>query len=99
MSDDLIRRQEVLNKLNELDQQELYLPCHFKEYVIDEVSNIPQKTGRWIFEKGDGETCVDGYICSACGRSYHTKVPYFSEFDFCPCCGANMESDGKNDKI
>lgn len=51
---------------------------------------IEPKTGRWIFEKGDGETCVDGYICSACGRSYHTNVPYWSELKFCPNCGAIM---------
>lgn len=40
MNDDLISKQELLNKLDELDQQELYLPCHFKEFVIDEVPSI-----------------------------------------------------------
>ena len=55
------------------------------------------KRGRWIFEKGDGETCVDGYICSACGKSYHTKVPYFSEFIFCPNCGTRMMMEGESE--
>lgn len=40
MNNDLISKQELLNKLDELDQQELYLPCHFKEFVIDEVPSI-----------------------------------------------------------
>lgn len=59
----------------------------------DEILRFCFKRGKWIFEKGDGETCVDGYICSACGKSYHTKVPYFSEFIFCPNCGTKMEGD------
>lgn len=58
---------------------------------LEEERATEPKTGRWIFEKGDGVTCVDGYICSACGESFHTKVPYWSEFKFCPCCGARME--------
>lgn len=37
MNDVLISKQELLNKLDELDQQELYLPCHLKKFVIDEV--------------------------------------------------------------
>lgn len=50
---------------------------------------IKERNGKWIFEKADNER-TDGYICSNCGRSYHTKVPYFSEFNFCPNCGADM---------
>ena len=45
--------------------------------------------GEWIFEKANEEH-TDGYICSNCKRSFHTKVPYFSEFNFCPNCGADM---------
>lgn len=50
--------------------------------------------GKWIFEKA-GNDCTDGYICSECGRSFHTKVPYFSEFNFCPNCGAQMDKGGE----
>ena len=81
--DDLISRQEVLKKLNKLDQQELYLPCHFKEFVIDEVPNIPQKIGRWLYtytkrrtrrdaKDKDGEQQLEISIvrakCSVCER-------------------------------
>ena len=65
------------------------------ENILKEMPSVQQKTGRWIFEKGDGETCVDGYMCSVCGRSFHTKVPYFSEYNFCPNCGAKMEGEAK----
>ena len=52
--------------------------------------------GEWIFEKADNES-IDGYICSNCGRSYHTKVPYFSEFNYCPNCGAQMNGGEDHD--
>ena len=60
-------------------------------------SVIPSRPqGHWIFEKGDGKTCVDGYVCSACNKSFHTHVPYFAEYKYCPNCGAKMaESEGK----
>ena len=49
------------------------------------------RTGHWIFCKGDGRACVDGHICSVCKTSYHTQVPYFAEYKYCPNCGAKME--------
>lgn len=55
--------------------------------IIDAPTIEPQ--GEWIFEKANEEH-TDGYICSNCKRSFHTKVPYFSEFNFCPNCGADM---------
>lgn len=49
------------------------------------------KEGEWMFSRGDGKTCVDGWTCSACGNSFHTNVPYFEEYHYCPNCGANMK--------
>ena len=96
MSDDLISKQEVLNKLNELDQQELYLPCHFKEYVIDEVSNIPQKMGRWTLDR---VSYLLEYVCTNCKASFPSiasEGEFYSKLNcanmnFCPNCGAKME--------
>lgn len=54
---------------------------------------VSEETRAKISKAKDGNfyaTC--DYLCSACGRSYHTKVPYFSEFHFCPSCGAKMEN-------
>ncbi len=58
------------------------------EYNIDAVE---VKYGEWIFNRGDGKTCVDGWTCSACGNLFHTNVPYFEEFHYCPNCGARMQ--------
>ena len=50
----------------------------------------PVVRGKWRFEIGDGKTCVDGWVCSACNCGFHTNVPYFEGFNFCPNCGADM---------
>lgn len=49
----------------------------------------PRPRGEWIFVKANEEQ-TDGFECSVCKRTYHTRVPYFSEFNFCPNCGADM---------
>lgn len=58
--------------------------------IVDAVEVVH---GEWIFSRGDGKTCVDGWTCSACGNSFHTNVPYFEEFHFCPNCGAKMDGE------
>ena len=42
--EDAISRKELLAKLEEWDQQELYLPIHFKENIIDELPSVLPKT-------------------------------------------------------
>lgn len=99
MNDDLISRQAALSLAyfhGEPATWDNPTPDGVDAVDVADLEKLPAvqiepKTGRWIFEKGDGETCVDGHICSACGSSYHTKVPYWSEFKFCPNCGAFME--------
>lgn len=49
------------------------------------------KQGEWKWCEGDGKTCTDGWICTSCGHGFHTKVPYFREYNFCPNCGAKMK--------
>lgn len=65
------------------------------DYIEDAptIDAQPVKHGRFVFEKGDYRNTVDGYRCTSCGETYHTKVPYFSEYKFCPNCGAKMEGD------
>lgn len=89
MSDDLISRQAAIAKLfNELDQQELYLPIHFKNFVLDELPSIRQKTGQWLINS-------DGYYpyCSECMNEPQNRIMT----DYCPNCGAYMkgESNGQ----
>lgn len=86
MSDDLISRQALLDKLNKWDWQELYLPSHFKELIFDEVPSVQpkQKTGHWEIAIGyDIERTV---MCDQC-----RKMAY-EPSNFCPNCGAKMET-------
>lgn len=52
--------------------------------------------GRWIFQKGDNKETVDGWICTSCKSGFHTKVPYFEAFKYCPMCGARMDGGVDN---
>jgi len=59
------------------------------------VKNLPTiepevRHGRWIFKKGDNKSTVDGWVCTSCKSGFHTKVPYFEVFKYCPMCGARM---------
>lgn len=49
------------------------------------------KSGKWELIKTDGKTYDDGWRCTSCGETYHTRVPYFGEYKYCPNCGAKME--------
>ena len=62
------------------------------------IDAVEVKHGEWVFSRGDGKTCVDGWTCSACGNSFHTNVPYFEEFHYCPNCGAKMDGEVKSDE-
>lgn len=59
-------------------------------YCITAADVRPVVRGKWKFEIGDGKTCVDGWVCTNCNCGFHTNVPYFEEFNFCPNCGAEM---------
>ena len=54
----------------------------------------PERAHRanWLYVPEGLDHC-EGWQCSACEETFHTKVPYFSEFKFCPNCGANMVAD------
>ena len=52
----------------------------------------PVIRGEWIWQPKT-ETQSDGWECSACNIEYHTHVPYFGEFNYCPYCGADMRGE------
>lgn len=64
----------------------------FKTPKGKEVVFAKERTGRWIWEPKT-EISSDGWKCSACNMEYHTQVPYFEEFNFCPNCGARMRGE------
>ena len=59
----------------------------------EQLLNALRPQGEWIFLKANEEQ-TDGYECSVCKATFHTRVPYFSEFNFCPNCGADMQKGG-----
>ncbi len=64
----------------------------YKQAIIDGKTNFSRPQGEWMFLKANEEQ-TDGYECSVCKATYHTRVPYFSEFNFCPNCGADMRGN------
>lgn len=60
-----------------------------KSDFLELCKNEERPQGEWVFLKANEEQ-TDGYECSVCKKTYHTRVPYFSEFNFCPNCGADM---------
>ena len=78
---------------NKFDMQELYLPVHFQELIMDEIPTadvVPIHHGHWIEEYD----C--GYItphCSECGETALTKEETSYDYvysSYCPRCGAKM---------
>lgn len=96
-----IKKEDVLAELNKWEWQELYLPIHFKENILDVLPTYSfpdREKGEWK-EVGDEyveaydiegvHTYADKRMCSKCGF-----VTYFIEghgiYTFCPNCGADM---------
>lgn len=76
-----------------VDMQDLYLPIHIKEFVIDEMPTLdvaPRPMAKWWrCPLVQSEFPVHGYMarrCSACRQAFYQKTPY------CPWCGARMEN-------
>lgn len=118
--EDAISRQAVIDELNKWDWQELYLPVHFKENIIDVVPSVkPQeqktdswsikdvadtlakhglikeqnpKTGHWIKLFLIDTSDIDGQ-CSECGFIHRFIDGHTTQYDYCPNCGAKMESE------
>lgn len=85
-----------------MDMQELYLPIHFIDFVID---NMPTadvqeiKHGRWVVSVEKGK-CVAR--CSVCKRKSKTMkygkqiVPFYTPY--CSICGAKMDGGDINER-
>lgn len=94
MSNELIRKTDVLDLLNELYS-------YFEDYeaysiLFDDIDNmkpanaVEQKTGRWIANDDyDGDVY---YTCSRCEEPWVTieGTPQENRMNYCPHCGAKM---------
>lgn len=71
-----------------MDMQDVYLPIHFKELLIDEAPTIdaaPVIHGKWVHYK-------DEHTCSKCGET--VTGDWDEDYDYCPHCGARMVENG-----
>lgn len=89
-ADDAIRKME-----STMDMQDLYLPIHFKELVIDEcptIDAVPVRHVEWCGEAdgyADGELVYDMWYCPFCGKRFE-EWDEKPNWNYCPNCGARM---------
>lgn len=81
-----------------IDMQDMYLPIHIKDMVLDEmpiVDALPVRHGEWlpIHHYIAGHEVVLGYICSECGNGALNAEGEDFLTDFCPNCGARMDEE------
>ena len=87
---------EVLETMrSNMDMQELYLPTHFIDLVIENMPSAdvePVKRGHWEKEE---DFIGKKYKCTMCKKVIRYDRAYVCQgeliFDFCPFCGAEME--------
>lgn len=107
MNDDLISRQAAKDAINEHSEfvtsgirngskvKKIYkMACN---HVIDTISILPaiqpqQKTGQWIMHIDNLFPCESTQECSVC---HAEQLITGNDDNFCPCCGAKMETEEK----
>ena len=79
---------------SKFDMQELYLPVHFQEFIVDEIPTAdvaPVRHGYWVKEKRD---VLIHWHCSACKECYYLDMP---NAEYCPHCGAKMDEKERDE--
>ena len=79
---------------SKLDMQELYLPAHFQEFIVDEIPTAdvaPVRHGYWCKEKRD---VLIHWHCSVCKECFYLDIP---NAEYCPHCGAKMDEKERNE--
>ena len=85
---------EVLETMrSNMDMQELYLPIHFIDFVIEDMPTAdvePVRHGRWV----EKPTSV---YCSNCRTHWSREfvISLRKTYKFCPNCGARMDGDAE----
>lgn len=108
--EDAISRKETLNKINAFFAEYIptmlpgwTIPLNIARTICEMPSVTPQQnaTGSWVEKQViDNEEVEIGQWqsarCSKCDK-YHTTpyLHYFDDYNYCPNCGAKMESEGE----
>lgn len=108
--EDTISRQAAIDAIckegTRLERNGTVAMCEIKQWCIDLLERLPsaqpeRKTGKWnAYYHGINETPSFTYSCNQCGYSapyglYGGKYSQ-KEWNFCPNCGAKMESEDVN---
>ena len=88
--DDAISRADAVKAL----QNVVCTSAAIKSRMVGAIENLPsvtQKSGKWINDKNDMP------ICSQCGYipQYDRAIDDYEYSNYCPNCGARMESEDK----
>ena len=87
--EDLIRRQDALNALNNVS-----FDCSMdQEAVEEEILKLPavvQQKGKWLYTGSEDEWYGQIFRCSLCGSEMMGE-----ELNYCPKCGHPMEMEWK----
>ena len=103
MTDDLISRQAVLDIVDSYSESQSNVEDVTQDIISDIVvlPSVKQesKTGKWVFKNDDDRHCLI-FTCSLCGERITLlddtlKNPQEGRYNFCPNCGAKMESEDK----
>ena len=95
---DLIDRDAIFPLMaSKMDMQELYLPVHFMDIVINEIPTVDAvqlRHGSWKLTEPDWNT----WKCSCCGDEWTLDDgnPSDNNMLFCPHCGARMDGGDEN---
>ena len=93
--EDCISRQAVMGLVEHSER----LFSYDKPWILKEVKELPsvtQKSGKWIEKEGwDGDIY---YECSVCSEPFCLieGTPTYNLYNYCPNCGAKMESEVNN---
>ena len=97
MQDDAIDRAEAMTEIMMFagnvkpDEEDIYIKVSDAVQLLRELPSVTQKSGKWINDKNDLP------ICSRCGYipPYNHAIDDYEYSNYCPNCGAKMESEDK----
>ena len=97
---DLIRRQAVLDALNNIEIPRNASWYQYYQHALTAVDKLPSAEpkrirGKWIYCEDSTADSVDGYRCDQCGLFVpwdykHKGIDFIQDYNFCPNCGADM---------